>query len=163
MKYFIYFLVPFLCYSFQATAQGTPNYRNNSLPTGATPYAKYYGGNPTCEEYGCSEISVTTSSADVLVLLKRNGRVVRHAYIQAHDSYTFSVPDGEYQPFFYSGKGWNPKKVMKNGKLRGGFVANEHYSKDSPQYLSNNILSYELILQQNGNFSTRPSNESEAL
>jgi carboxypeptidase C (cathepsin A) len=46
--------------------------------------------------------------------------------------------------------------------LKGGFIAGESYGKDSPQRLSNNILEYELILQQNGNFSTKPSNAEEA-
>ena len=48
------------------------------------------------------------------------------------------------------------------GSLRGGFVSSEHFGKDTPQSLANNILEYELILQQNGNFSTRPSNSEEA-
>ena len=37
----------------------------------------------------------------------------------------------------------------------------EIFSKDNPQYLDGQILTYELILQQNGNFSTKPSSESE--
>ena len=48
------------------------------------------------------------------------------------------------------------------GTLKGGFISNENFGKDSPQSLSNNILKYELILQQNGNFSTSPSNSDEA-
>ena len=95
--------------------------------------------------------------------IKKNGEVVRHAYIKAMDSYTFSFPNGEYQAFFYYGKGWNPSKLMKNGALKGGFISEEHFGKDEVQYLENNILEYELILQQNGNFSTSPSNPEEAL
>jgi len=101
-----------------------------------------------------------------LVTIKRGEAVVRHAFIKAGRSYTFELPDGTYQPFFYYGKGWNPEKVMKQtdcGTLKGGFLTNENFGKDSPQVLSNNILGYELILQQNGNFSTRPSNANEAL
>lgn len=52
---------------------------------------------------------------------------------------------------------------MKNGEIKGGFIANEDFGKDDPQSLYNNVLTYELILQQNGNFSTRPSNPEEAL
>ncbi|MCD9854570.1 hypothetical protein LUD75_07620 [Epilithonimonas sp. JDS] len=138
-------------------------YGNNSLETGATPYSKYYGDNSDCEDRGCSKINVTASNSDVLVTIKKNDEVVRHAYIQAGDSYTFSFPNGTYQAFFYYGKGWNPNKVMKNGELEGGFVSNEEVGKDDPQSLFNNILEYELVLQQNGNFSTRPSNIEEAL
>jgi hypothetical protein len=138
-------------------------YINNSLRTGATPYSQYYGGNSSCEYYGCSQIKVRTSNSDVIVTIKKNGDLVRHAYINSGSSYTFSFSNGTYQTFFYYGKGWNPEKKMKGGKMKGGFIANEDFGKDEPQTLSNNILEYQLILQENGNFSTRPSNPEEAL
>lgn len=139
-------------------------YIDNSLHTGATPYSQYYGKNEVCNDYGCSKIKVTTpSNSDVLVTVKRNDRVIRHAYIRASDSYIFSFPDGIYQAFFYYGEGWNPEKEMKGGQIKGGFVGDEEFGKDEPQQLENSILEYELILQQNGNFSTRPSNPEEAL
>jgi len=139
-------------------------YINNSLRTGATPYSEYYGGNSYCNDNGCSEIRVRTpNNSDVLVTIKRSNRVVSHAFIQAGDSYTFSFPNGTYQTFFYYGKGWNPEKEMKNGEIRGGFIDSESFGKDDPQALHNNILEYTLILQKNGNFSTRPSNPEEAL
>jgi hypothetical protein len=136
---------------------------SNSLNTGATPYSRYYGDNSSCTDYGCSQIKVKTSNSDVLVTIKKNGKVVRHAFIQAGDIYTFSFPNGNYQAFFYYGKGWNPEKEMKGGEIKGGFISNEEFGKDEAQSLANNILEYELILQQNGNFSTRPSNPEEAL
>lgn len=140
---------------------------NNSLFTGATPYAYCYGINSSCSDWGCSQIKVKTPyNSDVLVTIKRGDLVVRHAYISAGSSYTFELPNGTYQPFFYYGKGWNPEKVMKEtdcGTLKGGFIANEDFGKDSPQKLANDILTYELILQQSGNFSTKPSNANEAL
>ncbi|SKC06607.1 hypothetical protein SAMN05660477_02766 [Soonwooa buanensis] len=139
-------------------------YFNNSLPTGATPYSEYYGKNSSCNSNGCSQIKVKTpNNSDVLVTIKQNEKVVRHAYIQKGDSYTFSFPNGNYQAFFYYGKGWDPEKEMKNGEIKGGFLADESFGKDDEQSLYNNVLEYELILQQNGNFSTRPSNPDEAL
>ena len=138
-------------------------YISNSLPTGATPYSKYYGGNSSCNVYGCSKIKVITSNSDVVVIIKKNDQVVRHAFIQARDSYTFSFPNGTYQAFFYYGKGWNPEKEMKGGEMKGGFITNEDFEKDDPQPLYNIVLIYELIMQENGNFSTRPSNPEEAL
>ena len=138
-------------------------YVSNSLNTGSTPYSKYYGGNSSCSDNGCSQIKVRTSNSDVLVIIKKNDKVVRHAFIQAGDGYTFSFPNGTYQAFFYYGKGWNPEKEMKGGEIKGGFITNEDFGKDEPQSLYNNVLEYELILQQNGNFSTRPSNPEEAL
>jgi hypothetical protein len=142
-------------------------YINNSLQTGATPYHSIYGGNPSCDNYGCSQITVRTpSNSDVLVTIKKNGNVVRHAYIRSNSSYTFEIPDGTYQPFFYYGRGWNPEKIMKetaNGTIKGGFIEDESFGKDDPQILNSQILQYELILQRNGNFSLRPSNAAEAL
>ncbi len=139
-------------------------YINNSLSTGSTPYSQYYGRNTKCNDYGCSQIKVITPvNSDVLVTIKKNENVVRHAFIQAGDSFTFSFRNGTYQAFFYYGKGWNPEKEMKGGEIKGGFITNEDFGKDNPQSLNNSILTYELILQENGNFSTRPSNPEEAL
>jgi hypothetical protein len=142
-------------------------YINNSLTTGSTPYASLFGSNPACSEYGCSEIKVITpQNSDVLVTVKRNDRIFRHAYIKAGSSFTLQMPNGTYQAFFYYGKGWNPEKVMKQtaeGTIKGGFVINEYFGKDEPQTLKNQSLTYELILQSNGNFSTKPSNADEAL
>jgi hypothetical protein len=141
-------------------------YINNSLSTGAKPYSYCFGRNNTCSSYSCSQIKVRTpSNSDVMVTIKKNNEVYRHAYINSGSQYTFEFPNGTYQAFFYYGKGWNPNKVMKEtscGTLKGGFITDEHFGKDSPQSLNNNILEYELILQQNGNFSTRPSNSEEA-
>jgi hypothetical protein len=142
-------------------------YIDNSLSNGATPYSYCYGENKACSNYGCSQIRVKTPyNSDVLVTIKENSIVIRHAYIAASSSFTFEFPNGTYQAFFYYGKGWNPEKFMKHsacGDLRGGFVSDEQFGKDSPQTLNNNILEYELILQQNGNFSTKPSNQEDAL
>jgi hypothetical protein len=141
-------------------------YINNTLSTGDKPYSYCFGRNNTCSDYGCSQIKVRTpSNSDVMVTIKKNNEVYRHAYINSGSQYTFEFPNGIYQAFFYYGKGWNPNKVMKEtrcGTLKGGFITDEHFGKDSPQSLNNNILEYELILQQNGNFSTRPSNSDEA-
>ena len=141
-------------------------YINNSLVTGASPYSYCFGRDNSCSSSGCSQIKVRTPlNSDVLVTIKKNTEVFRHAYISAGNQYTFEFPNGTYQTFFYYGKGWNPNKVMKEtacGTLKGGFITDEHFGKDIRQSLNNNILEYELILQQNGNFSTRPSNSDEA-
>lgn len=140
-------------------------WKSNSLRTGATPWSACFGSSNSCSN-GCSQISVKTPyRSDVLVTLKKNGKVVRHAYINENSTYTFEIPNGTYQPFFYYGTGWNPNKTKESkscGTLNGAFLENELISKDDPQSLFNNILSYELILQQNGNLQTKPSNENEA-
>ena len=138
----------------------------NSLYTGSMPYSSCFGSNNYCNDYGCSKISVRTGGSDVLATVKNgNGDVVRHAYIKSGNSFTFSVPDGQYQVFLYTGSGWNPDKVMRSSScshLTGGFVSREDFSKAELLYLNSQSLTYELILQENGNFSTDPSSESEA-
>ncbi len=137
-------------------------YIENSLQTGSTPYSAYYENSDVCLGR-CSEIRVKTHSSDVVVTIKQDDKVVQHAYIKAGDEYTFSLYNGVYQPFFYSGKGWNPNKVMKNGQMKGGFIAEESFGKDTPQAIQDASLTYELIPQPNGNFSTRISDADEAL
>lgn len=132
-------------------------YIDNSLSTGAQPYecGNLHGD--------ASSIEVRTSGSsecDVVVIVKRSGRMVRNAYIKAGGSYKFNLPNGTYQVFFYGGSGWNPNKTMPNGQ-DGGFVANESYSKDEPVSLNYQGLEYELIPQQDGNFSTEQSSASE--
>lgn len=139
-------------------------YLNNSLRTGATPYTKYYGENYKCPYYQCSGINVTAPrESDIVVIIKRNnkdGKVIQHGYIRAGESFQFDIPDGTFQTFFYYGEGWNPNKEMANG-IKGGFVKDEIFSKDEPQYISSAVLSYVLQLQHNGNFQTKGSNKRE--
>src|SRR5690606_12420467 len=117
--------------------QKVSEYIDNTLGTGSTPYATYFGKNSTCSEYGCSQIKVSTSNSDVLVSIKRGKEVFQHAYVRRGDNFTFYLPNGIYQTFFYYGKGWSPEKELKNGQILGGFVANEDFGKDVPQELHN--------------------------
>jgi len=142
-------------------------YANNALSTGSQPWAYCYGTSNHCGGSNCSEIVVNCGGSDVIVTIKdRTDQVVRHAYIRAASRYTFHLPNGSYQPFFYYGKGWNPKREMKRvacGMLMGGFVSNESVGKDDQQYLNNTILTYTLVETTFGNFNTMPSNTNEAL
>ena len=139
-------------------------YLNNSLPTGAAPYTKFYGKNYRCPYSQCSGIKVTAPhESDIVVIIKRNnsnGKVVSHGYVKAGGTCFFPTPDGTYQTFFYYGEGWNPNKVMKDG-IKGGFVKDEIFSKDNPQDIYSGVLSYVLQLQKNGNFQTKGSNKGE--
>lgn len=133
-------------------------YYNNSLRTGSSPYT-----NNSSSVENESNICVRTSSnsnCDVVVIVKRGDVIARNAYIKAGGSHTFYLSNGTYQVFFYGGKGWNPNKAMPNG-LQGGFVANESYSKDYPVSLEYQSLTYELIPQPNGNFSTAQRSAEE--
>ena len=141
-------------------------YGNNSLSNGAQPYSRWYGNNQYYDDYTPhSEIIVKAPyNSDVIAIVRHNnmnGSVAGHRYIKAGNSSTIYLKNGTYQTFFYYGTGWYPDKPM-NGKVRGGFLKGEAYSKDgSPSYLENNILTYELTLQANGNFQTSTSSEGE--
>lgn len=155
--------------AFQSVADDAfkEQWKYNSLSTGSMPYSACYGSSNYCSDWSCSKIKVITGgSGDVLVSIKNSyGKVVRHAYIKGGNSFTFNVPDGSYQVFFYSGTGWNPNKQMPSSScsyLKGGFVSNESVTKDNYINLYSQIMTYELILQQQGNFSTKPSSKNEA-
>lgn len=142
-------------------------YGSNSLPNASQPYAKWYGKNSYYDDYTPhSEIRIKAPyNSDVIAIVRynnQNGRVAGHRYIQAGNSATIYLKNGQYyQTFFYYGKGWYPEKEMKNG-IKGGFIKGEAFSKDgSPSLLDNEILTYELTLQTNGNFQTSSSNENE--
>lgn len=141
-------------------------YGDNSLINGAQPYSRWYGNNLRFDEYTPhSEIQIKAPyNSDVIAIVRynnMNGKVAGHCYIKAGMTSTIYLGNGfNYQTFFYYGKGWYPSKEMKN--VRGGFIKDEAFSKDgSSSYLENNILSYELTLQANGNFQTSESNEDE--
>lgn len=142
-------------------------YGNYSLENGSAPYSRWYGNNLYLDDYTPhSEIKVKApSNSDVIVIVRydnMNGSVAGHRYIRSGNSSTIYLRNGHnYQTFFYYGKGWYPEKEMK-GNLRGGFIRNESFSKDgSASYLENNILTYELTLQEHGNFQTSSSSEGE--
>lgn len=142
-------------------------YGQNSLSNGAQPYSAWYGKNQFFDDYTPhSEIVVKAPyNSDVIVIVRynnMNGSVAGHRYIKAGNSSKIYLRNGyNYQTFFYYGKGWYPDKQMSE-TVRGGFLKDEAFSKDGqPSYLDNQILTYELTLQENGNFHTSSSDEGE--
>lgn len=149
-------------------AEKLARYLANPLRNGAMPYSNCFGSINSCEGNSCSEIKVITpGNSSVLVTIKnRDDKVVRHAMIREGNSYTFHLPNGYYQPFFIYGIGWNPEKSSNTDggcKLSGGFAQQAAVGKDAFDNIYNTIITYELRLQADGNFSTRPSNLNEAL
>ncbi len=142
------------------------NVENSDLKmnTGDLPYKYCYGKGYECIS-NCSKITIKVNGdADVIVIIKKDGQVYSHIFIEKGNSYSFSVPTGNYQPFFYSGTGWDSNKFINNvecGELFGGFQNDESIGKDDVQYLNKNILTYELIPQRNGNFNTKASTKNE--
>ena len=135
--------------------------------TGATPWENCYGKNASCEYVGCSDIRVNTSSnSSIVAIVKKYGKVVKHAYISAGSSYTFQVPDGTYQVFFYYGSEWDRNKSMNSKDcytLRGGFTSKESVSKTEQITLKGQIMTYTLTYTTSGNFSPKSSSLEEAL
>ena len=135
--------------------------------TGATPWENCYGKNASCEYVGCSDIRVNTSSnSSIVAIVKKYGKVVKHAYISAGSSYTFQVPDGTYQVFFYYGSEWDRNKSMNSKDcytLRGGFKSKESVSKTERITLKGQIMTYTLTYTTSGNFSPKSSSLEEAL
>lgn len=137
-------------------------YASNSLYNGATPYKYCYGASNNGYP---SKVNIKSGNSDVIVTIKKEGKVYRHAYIKAYSNYTFKVADGSYNVYFYYGKGWNPKKFMKNtncGRLVGGFVSNVSVGKDMYLSLNNQYMTYTLTSVKNGNFSPKTSSINEA-
>lgn len=141
-------------------------YSENSLSRGAKPWSNCFGRSNTCDGR-CSEIKINSpSNIDVVVLLKQGNVTKRHAYIPAGRSYTFNIPNGRWQPFFYYGKGWYPDKEMESSSctsIKGGFLEYEDWDKDSPDYLEDVVITYTLTAVVDGNFQTQSSSQSEAL
>jgi len=142
-------------------------FNSYSQYNGATPWSDCFGKNASCNDYGCSEIKVNTSSSSpVVAIVKRYDKVIKHAYISAGSSYTFQVKDGTYQVFFYYGTSWNKYKRMSSDEctsLYGGWDYNEEVTKDNSIRLSNQIMTYTLTSVINGNFNTKSSSIKEAL
>ena len=156
MKNFISLIFTFCVFSIASYSQYT----------GATPWANCFGKNASCSYYGCSDITVKTSTSPVIAIVKHNGKVKKHAYIASSSSYTFEVPNGTYQVFFYSGTSWNTYKSMDSDEcynIKGGFTSNENVTKDDPVSLHNQVVVYTLTYSTGGNFSPRSSNIKEAL
>lgn len=136
------------------------------LQDGDQPWRECFGKNSLRGEKN-SSISVTAPVVnDVVLVIKKDGKVVAHTYIRGGRTRTIDLPNGTYQPFFYSGSGWYPEKEMASEScesLKGGFLSKSGWSKDEPQYLEYNALSYTLIPMESGNFTAEPSDEQEAL
>ena len=138
----------------------------SSQYTGATPWSNCFGKNAPCKYVGCSDIKVDASEDPVLVIVKKYNKVIKHAYVAGNRSYTFELPDGTYQVFFYYGNNWNSRKKMKSDECSyafGGWEKNEYVSKDNPISLRGQVMTYTLTKVTYGNFTPKSSNLDEAL
>ena len=150
------------------------SFNSFSQYTGSTPWENCFGKNAKCKFYvedgyyvGCSNIEINSSpNSSVIVIVKRNQKILKHAFISANSSHTIEVPDGTYQVFFYYGKNWDKYKKMNSDEcnsVRGGFKLDEYVGKDDPISLKGQIMTYTLKTVSYGNFSQKPSSLNEAL
>lgn len=133
-------------------------YIDNQLKTGSKPYKDYY-----YSRTGKNYMKFNTSAqTDCVVIVKKcsTGAVVNHIYIRSNDSARLYLPNGEYDVFFYSGKGWNPYKEVAN--VVGGFVSCESIQKDGPISLYNEYVEYTLYPVENGNLHMQDATIDEA-
>ena len=150
------------------------SFNSFSQYTGSTPWENCFGKNAKCNLYvedgyyvGCSNIEINSSSnSDVVVIVKRNQKILKHAYISANSSHTIEVPDGTCQVFFYYGKNWDKYKKMNSNECNsvlGGFKSDEYVGKDDPISLKGQIMTYTLKSVSYGNFSQKSSSLNEVL
>tara|TARA_B100000900_G_scaffold377005_1_gene360088 strand:- start:1724 stop:2200 length:477 start_codon:yes stop_codon:yes gene_type:complete len=154
-KYILLLIVSFLLFTTNSYSQYT----------GATPWADCYGKNIGCDYYGCSNITVITSPSEpVVAIVKKNDRIIKHAYISKNSSYTFELKNGTYQVFFYYGENWVSNLYMPSDDcnlLTGGWSLNASVSKDDPITLKNQAMEYTLTLRSSGNFTPDKSSLKE--
>ena len=133
-------------------------YLEQRLDNGCKPYSAYYGNPTTGENY----LSFKTSGdCDYVVIVKnhRDQKVYNHIYIRGDQSGKVYLPNGTFDVYFYSGKGWDPEK--NNGNVIGGFVAEESFQKDNPIELNNSYCEYTLYPVVYGNLKLDKTNKSE--
>lgn len=133
-------------------------YIDNSLETGSKPYSSQLGKARTGRNYLTFK---TSGSTDFIIIVKRarGNKYVNHIYIKGGDNATIYLPNGRFNIYFYSGKGWNPYK--QKGELTGGFVTWESLQKDGPIDLYSGYGEYTLYPVQNGNLQLKSANVDE--
>lgn len=140
------------------SVDGNNPYADNSLETGSKPYKQYYGKGITGQDYLQFK---TSGDNDYVVIAKRHGssKVVNHIYIRGGDTETMHLPDGNYDIYFYSGKGWDPEKDM--GAVKGGFVDEAPVEKDENVSLYDQYGEYTLYPVQGGDLVLEQSDKQD--
>lgn len=133
-------------------------YIDNRLSTGSKPYS-YMGRAKTGDNYMSFE---TSGSHDFVVIVRdaTNDKYMNHVYIRGGSNAKLYLPDGIFNVYFYSGKGWNPNKIK--GNFRGAFVKSESLQKDEAISLYSAYIEYTLYPVQNGNLHLDSADDEEA-
>lgn len=149
-------------------------YKGNQLKNGTSPYNSVFGkGIYNKDHNNWIKFKNDNSDDDAVVCLVdvSNGRTIRNEYIQAGTTFKMTnIPNGTYYIKVFYGKNWNPNKSMNNGRIKGGFDTDSHFSKsdsysdrltlndDGYQYSTYSVTLYEVI---NGNMNQQNIDESE--
>jgi len=145
----------------ESTEDTNEEYKNNSLKTGSKPYASSFGKAQTGTNYFYFKTSESDDKDFVIIVRRsRDNRYVNHTYIKGGETAQINVPDGTYNVYFYSGKGWNPNKVI--GERVGGFVDDETLQKDGPVKLFSAYMEYTLFPVFYGNLRLENASKKEA-
>lgn len=134
-------------------------YIDNSLETGSKPYRSQLGKARTGRNYLTFK---TSGDNDFVVIVKRasDNKYINHTYIRGGDDATLYLPNGRFNIFFYSGRGWNPDKLK--GNLAGGFVSGESLQKDGPINMHDSYGEYTLYPVENGNLQLQSADDDDA-
>lgn len=140
-------------------------YIDNRLTTGSKPYSRFFGSSQTGDNYFHFK---TSGDHDYVVIVKRtySGTYVNHIYIRGGDNAKLYVPNGTFDVFFYSGKGWDPEKSV--GSFTGGFVRGGSMQKDEEIDLYESergipYVEYTLYPVSNGNLTLDYANINSVL
>tara|TARA_B110000238_G_C16136353_1_gene443906 strand:+ start:2436 stop:3200 length:765 start_codon:yes stop_codon:yes gene_type:complete len=145
---------------------------NISQPVnGFSPYDSYFGKGKYDYNALNTMIVHTPSSSNIVFLLKDvySGRTIRNEYIRKNSTFKLTnIPYGTYTFTYFSGKNWSEYKILKNGKIKGGFTKNISFSKsdkvkDWMQFKEGYQGQWELTLTQvaGGNLDTESTNEED--
>jgi hypothetical protein len=146
-------------------------YKGNSLKNGTSPYDNYYGRGLYSSKYENSILFKNGYEKDAVVFLidYYSNKVIRNEYIKAGTNFKMTkITNGYYYIKVYSGKDWNPYKIINNGKLTGGFDTNYNFYKSSDNliHLMDNGRQYSvhtitLYTVRDGNMRKIPISESD--
>ena len=145
------------------------NYKGNKLKNGTSPYNKFFGSGIYNKNHNNWVLFKNGYNTDAIICLfnRYSGKTIRNEYIQAGTSFKMTnIPNGTYYLKVFSGKDWNPNKLLNNGRIKGGFDTDiSFYQSNDPirvmddgyQYTTGEITLYKV---SNGNMRTQGMSEN---
>ena len=113
----------------------TETYKVTNYKTGDRPYKGYFGAG-TFDKESLSELMVINKSIydAVVILINANGRVLRHAFIKAGDTFIMNeIPTSICVVRAMMGHEWNSQKDNGSGFPKGGFMKDVSFTETSQE------------------------------